>query len=491
MMIRVAGCLLLLAAFGAPLGLPAQSAKPGAASGPKEVLRTFRFVATSSNGQPVADLRPEEVQVSDQGKQPLVFAHLLGGAPASTPEPARTLGPREFSNRLHDSYSSSVLIFLDLLNANINERGAAWNETSQALEQQESADNTFLFLLAPDASLFPVHTWPMPGMPDPSAELPKPWTKQARSILNQALRKAEGVRPTDLTAAPGLEVEPTFQSLSALGRQFAALPGQKRVIWVTHGVPLSVNTSTGPYDFSPSLKELGAELSDLGVSIYTVHQLDRDTTGVRTNEVLQILPGLTGGRWFENDSIGPALKAAQTDARATYEAGYMSPAKEADGKFHKIRVSTTRKGAKILAADGYTAIDPQEVAKNTLTMAGSRPFDTSDIGLRASSEPGQGFTRFLIHADTRDLLLQGKGPYTGALSVVFIYYNGRGIEMSSTRPANVALNLTQEQFDAAQKDGYLLNVENTMPPGTAKVRLLIQDAATGLAGSLTVPVPSP
>jgi hypothetical protein len=38
------------------------------------------------------------------------------------------------------------------------------------------------------------------------------------------------------------------------------------------------------------------------------------------------------------------------------------------------------------------------------------------------------------------------------------------------------------------KDGYLFNADANVPSGTRKLRLIIQDTATGIAGSLTMPL---
>ena len=398
------------------------------------------------------------------------------------------LGPREFSNRGANVFWASTLILIDLLNANITERGATWSETIQSLAGLESADNVFLFLLTPDANLYPVHAWQPPdASTEPSSA---PWTRQIRQLLDQALKEVERIKPLDLTAAPGLTAEPTYRALAIAGRQYAALPGQKRLIWITHGIPLTVVGPGGTVymDFNPLLKQTAADFNREGIALYTVHQMDRAGAGVDSEETLQGLPPLTGGRWFENDAVGPAIKQAQADARGTYQAAYYAPAKDANGKFHKLRVSTTRKGVRILAEEGYTAGAPEEIAQSNLELVGSRPFDTPDIGLRASFARAGTTTRFQIRVDPRDLLLQhGGNTYTGGLSSVFIYYNADGSQ-SASPPKVSNVSLTQEQRDAAMKDGYLFNTDADLPGGTRKLRLIVQDTATGIAGSLTMPV---
>ena len=483
---RVAGYLMVLLALGTLLEIPAQTSKTDSTPPAAETLRTFRFVATNAAGQPVTDLKPEEIQVTDEGKRhPLVFARLLRTAAL----PESKLGPREYSNRGEDRLSSSVVILLDLLNANITERGSAWNETLQALSKQEHPDNIFWFLINPDATLFAIRAWNTPqaasGEPDDG-----PWTNHAKAMLSQALRIVEGVKPTYLTADPGLAVLPTYQTLFTLGQQYAAMPGQKRIIWVTHGVPMTVATVQGPYDFTNELRNLGAQLSAMGVSVYTVHQLDRSTNGSNTAETLQTIAPATGGRWFENDSIGPALAAAQNDARATYLAGYSITAKEADRKFHKVRVSATRKGVKILAADGYAAVPPAELVKANADLVSRRQLDTPDIGLRASAELSGAAARFHIFVDTRDLLLESKDrPFTGQVSLSFAAIDAEG-QPTSVPPVDIAIGETQEQHEAVVKDGYAITVDKNLPRGTSKVRIIVQDPATGTAGSLTLPLPA-
>jgi len=476
---KIAGCLLILSALGTRPPLAAQSPKPD----PKAIFHSFRFVATEADGQPLTDLSPEQIQISDEGKPyPLVFARLLRTSP--TP-PA--LGPREFSNQVHEQFSESTLILLDLLNANLTERGTAWGETIQTLEGLEHAENVFLFLLTPEASLYPVHAWPNRGAPtEPSSP---PWTREVRQRLDQALHTVERLKPTDMTAAPGLTVQPTHRTLVTLGQQYAALPGQKRMIWVTHGLPPTALGIDGLYvDFTPLLKQTAAEFVRLGIALYTVHQQDRATAGFASQEILQRLPPLTGGRWFENDSVGPAFTQAQADARGTYQAAYSAPAKDADGKFHKRRVSTTRKDVRILAEEGYTAGSPEAIAQNNLEMVRSRAFETADIGIRASFDTAGRTNHFQIRVDPRDLLLQhGGNTYTGTVNVVLIYTNADG-SPGLSRASSSDVNLTREQLDADMKDGYPVGAAQTVPVGTRQVRVVVQDAATGISGSLDIPI---
>jgi hypothetical protein len=71
----------------------------------------------------------------------------------------------------------------------------------------------------------------------------------------------------------------------------------------------------------------------------------------------------------------------------------------------------------------------------------------------------------------------------------FVYFNAGGPTIA-TEPVIVNVNLTSDQFDAAVKSGYPIEVDQTVPAGTSKVRIVVQDAATGITGSLSVPIAS-
>ena len=157
-------------------------------------------------------------------------------------------------------------------------------------------------------------------------------------------------------------------------------------------------------------------------------------------------------------------------------------------KVHKLRVSTTRKGARILAPESYVAAPPDEIVQGNVDLVASRPFDTPDIGLRASFETAGKGTRLQIQADPRDFLLERAGnTYTGALSVMFVYYNADG-SRSASMPVTSKVSLTQEQLDAAMKTGYLFHADAAPPIGTRSMRLIVEDAGTGTVGSLSVPM---
>ena len=64
---------------------------------------------------------------------------------------------------------------------------------------------------------------------------------------------------------------------------------------------------------------------------------------------------MTGGRPDDGKDIGAAVRQAINDARTSYQIGYYPPEKNWDDKYHKLRVTCTRKGVRIQAKTGYYA----------------------------------------------------------------------------------------------------------------------------------------
>jgi VWFA-related protein len=482
---RLACCLLILGVPGARLQLSAQSGKPDI----PQRFRSLRFVAIGANGQPVKDLRPEEVQVSDEGHSyPLALLRLLPSAPE-----AADLKPGEYWNRGRGRMFSSTLILLDLLNANASERASDWDEAvqtlkGQALRKPDAAATTFLYLLAPDATAYPAHTWP--GQGTAWGEPTPPWTSRARELLDQALGivRPRSIRPVATNGPSGFSAELTYQALSGLAEQYAMLPGQKRIVWVTPGIPMTTLSPDGnlPVDLHRELSQTAEYLVNRGVALYTVR---RERAGARINsEAIRTLPILTGGRGFERDAVGPALAQASIDADASYRGGYFIPYTEANGKPHRIRISVARKGVSILAPREYTPYPNDGIWWGD--EAQTRLFDTPDIAMRVSTQPGPKATRFQIRLDPRDLLLQRAEH--GYLAKYFLIYVFTGPTLHThTIPAYTAVSLTQQQLDAAIKDGYSFTAEQPIPDGTQEVRVVVQDANTGFAGSVTIPAALP
>jgi len=107
-------------------------------------------------------------------------------------------------------------------------------------------------------------------------------------------------------------------------------------------------------DFTTQFREVGSRIAQSDVAIYAVDQsiagAAADPSG-QARADLQILTGITGGRWFPNNALLPALTACANDARGTYVRSYYSPLD--DRKYHRVHVESLRNGAHLLTREGY------------------------------------------------------------------------------------------------------------------------------------------
>jgi hypothetical protein len=109
-------------------------------------------------------------------------------------------------------------------------------------------------------------------------------------------------------------------------------------------------------------------------------------TGLGSMDTLAQFAELTGGRPDGGKDIGAAVRQAINDARSSYQIGYYPPETNWDDKYHKLRVTCTRKGVRIQAKTGYYAWreGPGGKAEEAIESTIPTTFDAAEIGLRAS-----------------------------------------------------------------------------------------------------------
>jgi hypothetical protein len=131
----------------------------------------------------------------------------------------------------------ATLILFDQLNMQFSDRGYVSNAITHALEQFESGDNLYLYLITVNGELYPVHA--LPGSEGDTAAKDGAWTHNIQTTLSAALRATLGQRPIELDIDS--RVRSTFATLSVVASRLAGIPGRKTIVWLTHGVPISLS----------------------------------------------------------------------------------------------------------------------------------------------------------------------------------------------------------------------------------------------------------
>jgi VWFA-related protein len=302
------------------------------AQAPPGLVR-LNLAALDSSGAPVDDLKVADLQVSDQGKaEKIVFFRQNAGAPPSAP-----LAPGEFSNRTGATPHSTVILF-DLLNQNQTDRLDAWHKLGRSLQQLESGDSIYLYLLALEGNLIPIHEIGGKAGDD------KTWTQQVEKTLDKAMKAASHARPTQMNDEE-LVVKKTYVALETLANQLAGFPGRRDIVWITNMMPNVWNTKTpcnGDWvDCALYVPHLAVTLASDNTSVNPLSYTSSPSPAMTRD--LEQIGLLTGGSSYFGDEIRSVLTQIARDASHSYSIFYETSPENWDRKWHKIRVTAERK----------------------------------------------------------------------------------------------------------------------------------------------------
>jgi VWFA-related protein len=462
-------------------------------------LIDLNVIALDGHGQPVTDLKPDEMQVTDAGKpQKLSLFRRIGGELRQV-EP---LSPNQFTNRVNGEAPHATVLLFDLMNEGFSSRGVASNEIVRNLQTLESADSLYFYILTINGRLVAVRALPEEGA-TPSEPGAPPWTKQIKPVMDQALHALTVNRSADIDVA--LRVQMTYTMLEDLGEQLARIPGRKNVVWVTDGVPIALGAERSDagveIDFTPYLRKLAESLDRSGVALYPVRQVMLGSpdeigaesgvgetggkgTGAQSIATLDEFANVTGGRPSTDKDIGHVVQQAMIDARSSYQIGYYPPANNWDGKFHKIKVTCKRKGIRIQVKTGYFAVaEPVGTrAADAFAATSQVAYDAGEIGLRATVTGDQ----VSVRIDAGDVAMAQDGDrYRGQLRIETVGYTEEGrMETSAVVPLDF-------RFDSNQRDQALKSgidyAQNLKLQGETKFRVIVFDRSSNSVGSVTIP----
>ena len=444
----------------------------------------LNVVALDRHGQPVPDLRAEDLRITDDGKPQRIAFFRWRESVAKVALPAPAGG---FSNRVGATNPWATLILFDLMNERFATRGAVTDQLERLLSSLESADSLYLYLLRVDGGVYAVQG--LPGPEDrPAAAGAPPWTRQVKPLMDNALRLVAQLRPEGNRT---VRMELTFRALDAAAAELARVPGYKSIVWVTDGLPIEQRSAnTGDLvDFTPFIRQMSETFNGDHVAIYPVY-----ANGIANSETLNLFAGLTGGRPDAGQDIGGAVRQAMANMRTSYQVSYYPPASNWNNKLHKLRVTTTRKEVRIQSRTGYYATEapPEERSGQAIDSFSRTAFDAAEIGLtaRLSRLAGSGF-HLEARIDARDLaLLPVDGHYNARLRMAVLEY-AKGALSQRGPAAPLDIHLSAAERDKALEQGIPYERDLYFDNSVQTLRMIVYDRGTEAVGSLTIPVPPP
>ena len=472
---------------------------------PPGKLVRLNVVALDSHGQTVRDLTSGDFKILDHGKPRKIVVFRRNERKLQAPE---HLDANTFSNRSAAGPRHATVILFDLLNDHLASRGYAAHEITESLERVESSDNVYLYLLTMRGTLYPVRALPGAGEEGPANG--QGWARQIRPLLDRALRDTLQTRPIEMMFDVDYRIRTTYTVLAELSSAMAAIPGQKSIVWITHGIPIEIGprrSGNGDFiDYSFYLQQLTAAFDEANIAVYPVvlsppgmaggpgPEGADPATGVSSLDTLQQFADLTGGRTYMED-VRAAITEGVDEARVGYLIEYDPALRKWDGKYHKIRVTCTRPGVHIQTKKGYYAFPQMAMTSDqqlaALQSTAVSPFEASEIGLRVTVSPspaGPKARRLQIRFAGPDLLwLRENDHYTADVQAMFVEFADHG-RPEVTRPITLALSVPAAQRERAMKEGVSVNEDLPVSDAARRIKIVTLDSATNAVGSVTIPV---
>ena len=335
-----------------------------------------------------------------------------------------------------------------------------------------------------------------------------------------------------------IRVKITLDALRMLARHVSGYPGRKNLIWLSSAFPLAISPDanltmvarfSGMRNYGDDLAAVASALTDAQIAMYPV-----DPRGIETQELfdpqsqgklnpfsegatlrresdvrysnqasMQDLAYQTGGQiCLNNNDLSECIKRAIDDSSSYYELTYYPSDKNWRGEYRRITVKTTRPGVRLSFRQGYFArdFDSTITAKEQgdtdarISQASCGDFlNATSILLEAAGlppdQPGQAKYFIVIDPNALSFSPQGGGVRSVQLELATCMFNTRGQALQYNRQS-ISQKFTESEYQSLKTHGIPHSISFVPKPETARVRLLVCDARTGMVGSVDLPYPA-
>jgi VWFA-related protein len=357
-----------------------------------------------------------------------------------------------------------------------------------------------------------------------SATPPKAADTPAEQAFDTKLRDA-------LTPGQTLErtvrAEITQNAFRELARRLDGVDGRKTLIWITSNFPLTYGDDANRRaEGEAEVNNVASELSEANVALYAIDprgtgtglsagnnsapdqtkskggksmsKLDDTTTqnagSLAGPESMESIARETGGKSFINtNDISTPIREAIDSAEVCYTLGFYVDTKALDGKKHDLSVKLSKKaetsGTKLLFRKNYVANAHRQHPEIKELIADR--LNANRIGVMAASAPAPnrpGVDAVQVRVDLKDLQFERRADKWFTSFDLALAIESGGEPKVSVSPNS--LSLSDDQLRQGLAGG--VTIDNTVPaPDKAStLRIVVQDKASGEAGSVRIPLPA-
>lgn len=377
--------------------------------------------------------------------------------------------------------------------------------------------------VAPFAATDGTNTQLLDGRMDTFAQAPlaerqiRAWLDQHRTLGNAAQYDAR--------------VRTTLSALEGIARSMEGLPGKKTLIWLSGGFqeftgPPTMATGRAAgrsavaladeiFNTTEEFKKVIALATRAGLTVYTIDSrgvaLQGDIApgvcdGIHAGEklanqqVLREAAATTGGRAFMNSNdLTGALAEVMDEIEGTYTLGFYAGSESPSGRRRagdsprSIEVRTRQPGLQVSHRRSYSPVveaqqgRPADPAQKALAS----PVDQTGLvflaGLLPAERGGESLLQAVIPVSQLQFTEKGQTHST----VLRLLLSPRTVD-GKTLPAKshtIRATLTEPQMEQARQTGLIVRQAIALPPNATSLRIVIQEPANGLLGSLSMPLP--
>jgi VWFA-related protein len=509
----------------APLQKATNASSTAPVFGATTRLVQVNVVAHDKQGRPVTDLRQDEVELFEEGKQQTISVFMME---ESKPLERPSVPTEVFSNQFTASNaarSGYTLILLDWLNSNFGPRHYAKEHILRLLKKVEPRDLVALCILERDRGLRVLHDFTADR-----AQLVK------RIAATNAASAEASVEDPDTSAGgnggpldigPG-EISPaattnrldsfiaarrvvdTLNSFEQIASYLASVPGRKSLIWLTAGFPTTLGfemsrrnpgdqeawsraMSANRFTFGPEMDRAVRRFNDADIAVYPVDARGLIPGGWKNIASMQEIASRTGGRaYYHRNDLDNAIRSALDDSRISYTLGYYPTDSKDDRDFRAIRVKVRRSGVELRYRRRYqprtrvaTEGKPQVKLQNALTS----PLNATAIPLRIKAKKNGEKLLIELVVDPSALLLEEEnGRHKGKLSLFFAFRPEDKSGRLQAEAISREVDLPEPIYEQVLKQGLFLRKEMAIPQGATSLRIIARDERADSLGSVTVPL---
>ncbi|ABF41181.1 hypothetical protein Acid345_2180 [Candidatus Koribacter versatilis Ellin345] len=295
------------------------------------------------------------------------------------------------------------------------------------------------------------------------------------------------------------DVEITLFSLEQLAHAYSGIPGRKIMIWITGGLPMNIldPTSISAYGdiMLDTYRRTFLVLNAANFSVYPVdaHGLGLESMSKHLNltSTMNAFADATGGTAFYNrNDIGVGIRNAVQDAVQYYEIGYYLP-HESHGKpqWEKIKVKVDRKETAVRTRDGFFSGYSEKPEPKSLKMEMELAFASPvaytgfPIAIKVSALASGANLTFDLTVPPRSFRIDRENNNFANIEFAAVAL-GPHHQSSGIFARRITGNLTLENADHIESQGFAMHDTITLPANTNRVKFVIRDNLTGKIGSV-------